>query len=118
MTRKVLGSDGKLLKEDSFPSRYIAEDAIYLIGKGGKLPAGQTLSGLYPGYTGPTTGLDLAHWVGAAKPPKKKLPAEGTVPTVVVPGADGTATTTGDETTTTGTTGTEIPTGTTEIPAG
>ena len=70
VSRRVLAADGKVLREDSFPSRYIPEDAIYLIGKGGKLPAGQTLSGLYPGYTGPTAAVDLATWL--AKPAKKK----------------------------------------------
>ena len=91
VTRTVLGDNGKVLATDSFPSRYIPEDAIYLIGKGGKLPAGQKLSGLYPGYTGPTDGIDLDKWL-ATKPPKKKLPADGTVlPDGTVVGADGTA---------------------------
>ena len=72
VSRTVTGADGKVVHEDSFPSRYIPEDAIYLIGKGGKLPAGQTLAGLYPGYTGSTAGIDLAHWL--AKPAKKKKP--------------------------------------------
>ena len=90
VSRKILNGKGEVLDEDSFRSRYIAEDAIYLIGKGGKLPAGQTLSGLYPGYTGSKTGIDLANWL--AKPAKKKLPADGTVlPDGAVPGADGTA---------------------------
>ena len=80
-----------MLREDSFRSRYIAEDAIYLIGKGGKLPAGQTLSGLYPGYTGSKAGIDLDDWLAQKKPPKKKLPADGTVPPDgAVPGTDGT----------------------------
>ena len=61
-----------------FPSRYIPEDAIYLIGKGGKLPAGQKLSGLYPGYTGSTAGIDLDHWLAGSRAKKKKLPADGT----------------------------------------
>jgi vancomycin resistance protein YoaR len=78
VSRRVLAKDGKVLSKDSFSSRYIPEDAIYLVGKGGKLPVGQKLSGLYPGYTGPTTGIDLAHWL--AKPAKKKKPADGTVP--------------------------------------
>jgi vancomycin resistance protein YoaR len=91
VSRTILADDGKVLDEDSFRSRYIPEDAIYLVGKGGKLPAGQKLSGLYPGYTGSTAGIDLANWL--AKPAKKKLPADGTVlPDGAVPGADGTAT--------------------------
>ncbi len=60
--------DGKVVRQDSFGSRYIPEDAIYLVGKGGKMPAGQTLAGLYPGYTGSTTGIDLTHWLAAPKP--------------------------------------------------
>ena len=68
------------MHDDTFASRYIPEDAIYLIGKGGKLPAGQKLSGLYPGYTGSTAGIDLDHWLAVKPPPKKKLPADGTVP--------------------------------------
>ena len=79
VSRRVLAADGKVLREDSFPSRYIPEDAIYLIGKGGKLPAGQTLSGLYPGYTGPTAAVDLATWL--AKPAKKKKPVADANPT-------------------------------------
>ena len=85
VSRTVLGANGKVLREDSFPSRYIAEDAIYLIGKGGELPAGQKLSGLYPGYTGSTEGIDLDKWL-ATKPPKKTparrrpLPEEGALP--------------------------------------
>ena len=74
VTRKVLGSDGKLIREDSFSSRYIPEDAIYLVGKGATLPPGETLAGLYPGYTGSSAGVDLAHWLG--KPAKKKKPAK------------------------------------------
>ena len=76
VSRKVLGDDGKVLKEDSFSSRYIPEDAIYLVGKGATLPAGQSLAGLYPGYTGSTDGVDLAHWLGTPTPPKKKKPAD------------------------------------------
>ena len=76
VSRTVLGADGKVRSEDSFPSRYIPEDAIYLVGKGGTLPAGQSLSGLYPGYTGSTDGIDLAHWLGTPAPPKKKKPAD------------------------------------------
>ena len=100
------GEDGKVLHDDSFPSRYIPEDAIYLIGKGGKLPAGQKLSGLYPGYTGSTAGIDLDKWLATKKPPKKKPPADGTVPPDgTVPGADGTTGTPTDTTPTdTGTT--------------
>jgi hypothetical protein len=91
VSRTVTGPDGKLLHDNSFRSRYIPEDAIYLIGKGGKLPAGQKLSGLYPGYTGPTAGIDLDHWLAVKPPPKKKLPADGTVlPNGAVPGAGGT----------------------------
>ena len=118
VSRKILGSDGKVISEDSFGSRYIPEDAIYLIGKGGKLPAGQTLSGLYPGYTGSTAGIDLSHWLATPKPPKKKLPADGTVaPGGAVPGAGGTSTTPAD-TTTTGTGTTPADTTTTTTPAG
>jgi vancomycin resistance protein YoaR len=69
VSRRVLGRNGKVLREDSFSSSYIPEDAIYLVGKGAKLPAGATLAGLYPGYTGSSSGIDLAHWVG--KPAKK-----------------------------------------------
>jgi hypothetical protein len=72
VARKVVGDDGKLIREDSFSSRYIPEDAIYLVGKGATLPAGQTLAGLYPGYTGSSAGVDLAHWLGTPPPPKKK----------------------------------------------
>src|SRR5262249_27055846 len=57
--REVVDGHGKTVHSDNFGSHYIAEDAIYLIGKGGKLPAGQKLSGLYPGYTGSTAGVDL-----------------------------------------------------------
>lgn len=104
VTRTVLSDDGKVLATDSFPSRYVPEDAIYLIGKGGKLPAGQKLSGLYPGYTGPTDGIALDKWL-ATKPPKSKLPADGTVlPDGTVPGADGTTDTTPTDTTTVETT--------------
>ena len=84
VTRKVLGSDGKLIREDSFSSRYIPEDAIYLVGKGATLPPGETLAGLYPGYTGSSAGVDLAHWLG--KPAKKKKPAKGTPPVTTLPG--------------------------------
>ncbi len=77
---RCAAEDGKVLHDDSFPSRYIAEDAIYLIGKGGKLPAGQKLSGVYPGYTGSTEGIDLDKWLAAKKPPKKNPPADGTMP--------------------------------------
>jgi hypothetical protein len=91
VSRKVMATDGKLLREDSFRSRYIPEDAIYLIGKGGKLPAGQKLSGLYPGYTGSTAGIDLDTWLAKKPPADKKLPADGTTsPGGPVPGADGT----------------------------
>jgi vancomycin resistance protein YoaR len=119
VSRKILGADGKVISEDTFASRYIPEDAIYLIGKGGKLPAGQTLSGLYPGYTGSTAGIDLTHWLGTPKPPKKKkLPADGTVlPGGTVPGAGGTTTTPADTTTTPADT-TTTPAGTTTTPAG
>ena len=91
VSRTVTAADGKMVHEDTFASRYIPEDAIYLIGKGGKLPAGQRLSGLYQGYTGSTAGIDLDHWLAVKAPPKKKLPADGTVlPDGAVPGADGT----------------------------
>jgi vancomycin resistance protein YoaR len=94
VSRTVLGDDGKVRREDSFSSRYIPEDAIYLVGKGGKLPPGQTLAGLYPGYTGSATGIDLAHWL--AKPAKKKPPADGKLlPGGTVPGSGGTPTTPG-----------------------
>jgi hypothetical protein len=92
VSRKVLGDDGKVIREDSFSSRYIPEDAIYLVGKGATLPAGQSLAGLYPGYTGSTDGVDLAHWLGT--PAKKKKPADTKPPAgSVIPGAQpGTAT--------------------------
>ena len=92
VSRTVTDANGKVVHDDSFASRYIPEDAIYLIGKGGKLPAGQTLSGLYPGYTGSTTGINLGTWL--AKPAKKKKPAGTTVPPAggTLPGAGGTAT--------------------------
>ncbi len=89
VSRKVVGGDGKLIREDSFSSRYIPEDAIYLVGKGATLPAGQTLAGLYPGYTGSSAGVDLAHWLGTPPPPKKKkapakpgASADGAIPGV------------------------------------
>ncbi|MDX6600790.1 MAG: hypothetical protein QOE87_4677 [Gaiellales bacterium] len=93
VTRKVLGADGKVLTTDSFRSRYIAEDAIYLVGKGGKLPAGETLSGLYPGYTGSAAGIDLTHWLAVKPPPKKKKPPAGgsVLPNGAVTGGNGTA---------------------------
>jgi vancomycin resistance protein YoaR len=84
VSRTVTGADGKVIHQDSFPSRYIPEDAIYLVGKGGTLPAGQTLAGLYPGYTGSSAGVDLAHWLG--KPAKKKKPANGTPADGSIPG--------------------------------
>jgi vancomycin resistance protein YoaR len=109
VTRRVVGSDGTVIRTDSFSSRYIPEDAIYLVGKGATLPAGQALAGLYPGYTG-SAGADLAHWLG--KPAKKKKPAGTKVPPVgSIPGvpagtttSGGTlpATTTTPQTTTTG----------------
>ena len=68
VARTVKDGDGKVVRQDSFGSRYIPEDAIYLVGKGGKIPAGQTLAGLYPGYTGSATGIDLTHWLAAPKP--------------------------------------------------
>ena len=93
VSRTVRGEDSKVLHQDTFASRYIAEDAIYLVGKGGKVPAGQKLAGLYPGYTGSATGIDLEHWLAPKPPKKKKLPADGTVlPGGAVPGADGTTT--------------------------
>ncbi len=96
VSRTVRDANGKVLWDDSFHSRYIPEDAIYLIGKGGKLPAGQTLSGLYPGYTGSTAGINLSTWL--AKPAEeeeagKDAPPPGGVPT----GTPGTVT--GDGTT-------------------
>ena len=104
VSRTVRSADGKVLHDDSFPSRYIAEDAIYLIGKGGKLPAGQKLSGLYPGYTGSTAGIDLDKWL-ATKPPKKNPPADGTTPD----GTTGASGTTGTPTDTTPTDTTTAP---------
>ena len=76
VSRKVISDNGKV-REDSFYSRYIPEDAIYLVGKGGKLPAGATLSGLYPGYTGSTDGIDLNNWLAETPPKKPKKPAQG-----------------------------------------
>jgi len=122
VSRTVTDANGKLVHQDSFASHYIPEDAIYLIGKGGKLPAGQTLSGLYPGYTGSAAGINLATWLG--KPAKKKKPAGATIPpNGTIPGVNGTGTPPGG--TTTGTTGTTAgtptgttPTGTTTTPAG
>jgi vancomycin resistance protein YoaR len=88
VSRKVISSNGKIRREDSFSSRYIPEDAIYLVGKGGKLPAGESLSGLYPGYTGPTTGIDLDNWLAQPPPKKKKKPAtDNVLPTGTPPGA-------------------------------
>ena len=95
VSRTVVGSNGKVRASRHFPSRYIPEDAIYLVGKGGTLPAGQTLSGLYPGYTGSTDGIDLNNWLAEPKPPKKKKPAAGdtVAPNGATPGAtDGTTT--------------------------
>ncbi|HEY3612636.1 MAG TPA: VanW family protein, partial [Gaiellales bacterium] len=89
VSRTVRDAHGTILHDNSFPSRYTPEDAIYLIGKGGKLPAGQTLSGLYPGYTGSTAGVDLSTWL--AKPAKKKAAKTD----ATIPGADGTQTGTG-----------------------
>jgi vancomycin resistance protein YoaR len=111
ISRTVTDANGKVLDNDHFVSHYIPEDAIYLIGKGGKLPAGQTLSGLYPGYTGSTAGIDLSTWL--AQPTKKKKPAGTTIPPAggtLPPGAGDT--TTGATTTGTTTTGTD-PVGTT-----
>jgi vancomycin resistance protein YoaR len=120
VSRTVTGAGGKVIHQDSFPSRYIPEDAIYLVGKGGTLPAGQTLAGLYPGYTGSSAGIDLAHWLG--KPAKKKKPADGTATDGSIPGVPAGTTTPGGtlpgsttpaDTTTTGTTttGTTTPSG-------
>jgi vancomycin resistance protein YoaR len=92
VSRKVIGSDGKVRSEDSFPSRYIPEDAIYLVGKGGKLPAGATLSGLYPGYTGSTEGIDLNNWLAQPPPKKKKPKTDTTGPNGALPAAGGTTT--------------------------
>ena len=113
VSRRVVGDDGKLIREDSFSSRYIPEDAIYLVGKGATLPAGQTLVGLYPGYTDSSAGVDLAHWLGTPPPPKKKkAPAtpgargDGAIPGVpagtATPGATVPGDTTPAQTTTTG----------------
>jgi vancomycin resistance protein YoaR len=83
VSRTVTGAGGKVVHQDSWPSRYIPEDAIYLVGKGGTLPAGQTLAGLYPGYTGSAAGVDLAHWLGQKKPKKPATPpADGSIPGV------------------------------------
>ena len=113
VSRQVIGDDGKVIRHDSFSSRYIPEDAIYLVGKGATLPAGETLAGLYPGFTGSSSGVDLSHWLGSAPPKKKKeKPAAGTTTGGSIPGIpDGTATPaeTLPGTTPTGTT----PTGTT-----
>ncbi len=110
VARTVTDDKGAVVIQDSFPSRYIPEDAIYLVGKGGKVPAGQTLAGLYPGYTGPATGIDLKHWL-ATKPPKKKKPPVGTP---LVPGTPATpGSTTGDTTTPGATTPGATTTGTT-----
>jgi vancomycin resistance protein YoaR len=118
VSRTVTDATGKVLHQDSFISHYIPEDAIYLIGKGGKLPAGQTLSGLYPGYTGSTAGINLSTWL--AKPAKHKKPAAGTtIPpgSGTVPPGTGGATTTG--TTPTGTTPVDTtPTDVTTTPTG
>ena len=124
VSRTVTDANGKVLHQNDFPSHYIPEDAIYLIGKGGKLPAGQTLSGLYPGYTGSTAGINLSTWL--AKPGKKKKPGSTTIPpgggTVPGAGGTGTGTTTGTTptgTTTTGTTPVDTtPAGTTTTPTG
>jgi vancomycin resistance protein YoaR len=113
VSRKVVGDDGKVIREDSFSSRYIPEDAIYLVGKGATLPAGQTLAGLYPGYTGSTAGVDLGNWLGTPPPPKKKktpakqgAAANGTIPGVpagtTTPGTTVPGDTTPAQTTTTG----------------
>jgi vancomycin resistance protein YoaR len=114
VSRTVTGADGKVVHQDSFPSRYIPEDAIYLVGKGATLPAGQTLAGLYPGYTGSSAGVDLAHWLGKPAKKKPKKPADGTTGPggavsgapagTVTPGSTVPASTTPATTTTTGTT--------------
>ena len=116
VSRTIVGSNGKVRNQDSFSSRYIPEDAIYLVGKGGKLPAGQSLSGLYPGYTGSTDGIDLNNWLAEPAPPKKKKPAatDGTTPNGTIPGTNGT-TTTGS---TTGSTNPADTTPTGTVPAG
>jgi vancomycin resistance protein YoaR len=109
VSRTVHDAKGKLLHDDTFRSRYIPEDAIYLIGKGGKLPAGQTLAGLYPGYTGSTAGIDLATWL--AKPAKQKKTGKDATPPGTPTGTTATTgTTTGTEGTTTGADGTTPPT--------
>jgi vancomycin resistance protein YoaR len=105
VARTVTDAHGKVLYDDTFPSRYIPEDAIYLIGKGGKLPSGQTLSGLYPGYTGSTAGVNLSTWL--AKPAKKKA-AKNALPYGGAP-TDTPGTVTGATGTTTGTDGTTPP---------
>ncbi|HET6174322.1 MAG TPA: VanW family protein [Gaiellales bacterium] len=108
VSRKVIADDGTV-HSDSFASRYIPEDAIYLVGKGATLPAGQTLSGVYPGYTGSSAGIDLANWLGqpAKKKPAKKT-ADGAIPGVpagtATPGSTVPGDTTPASTTTTGTT--------------
>jgi len=111
VSRTVTAADGKVIHQDSFPSRYIPEDAIYLVGKGATLPAGQTLAGLYPGYTGSSAGVDLAHWLGTPakkKKPKKPAggnPADGSIPGIpagtTTPGSTLPVTTTPAQTTTT-----------------
>ena len=111
VSRTVTAADGKVIHQDSFPSRYIPEDAIYLVGKGATLPAGQTLAGLYPGYTGSSAGVDLAHWLGTPakkKKPKKPAggnPADGSIPGIpagtTTPGSTLPANTTPAQTTTT-----------------
>ena len=96
VSRTVTGPDGKVVHQDSFPSRYIPEDAIYLVGKGGTLPAGQPLAGLYPGYTGSSAGIDLAHWLGTpAKKKKPKKPAAGNPADGSIPGIPAGTTTPG-----------------------
>jgi hypothetical protein len=113
VTRTVTAADGKVVHQDSFPSRYIPEDAIYLVGKGATLPAGQSLAGLYPGYTGSTAGVDLVHWLGKPAKKKPKKPATGTTADGSIPGVGAGTTTPGStfptnttpaDTTTTGTT--------------
>jgi vancomycin resistance protein YoaR len=109
VSRTVTGADGKVIHQDRFPSRYIPEDAIYLVGKGATLPAGQTLAGLYPGYTGSSAGVDLAHWLGKPAKKKPKKPAGGNpagsiqgIPAgATTPGATGPGATTTPQTTTT-----------------
>jgi hypothetical protein len=111
VSRKVLDKSDKVIAADSFASRYIPEDAIYLVGKGATLPGGQTLSGLYPGYTGSAAGVDLAHWLGKPAKEKKKPatpPANGVIPGAptgtVTPGDTLPGSTTPTDTTTTGAT--------------